>query len=85
MSTITVEHIVIALFANGSGCRGIMARSAAEFVVKLFTAGSLVDSNRKLCACRLGYSPDSIKTSAQKKLQGDQEVEGHRKKVTVKC
>lgn len=26
MSTITVEHIVIALFANGSGCRGIMAR-----------------------------------------------------------
>ena len=26
MSTITVEHIVIALFAGGSGCRGILAR-----------------------------------------------------------
>lgn len=37
-----------------------------------------------MCACRLGYSPDSIKTSAQKKLQGDQEVEGHRKKVAVR-
>ena len=35
MSTITVEHIVIALFANGSGCRGIMARSAAELVKRL--------------------------------------------------
>ncbi|KAA6426559.1 MAG: ATP-dependent Clp protease ATP-binding subunit clpA protein [Trebouxia sp. A1-2] len=49
MSTITVEHIVIALY----------------------------------CICRLGYSPDSIKTNAQKKLQGDQEVEGNRKKVTT--
>lgn len=26
MSTITVEHIVVALFGNGSACRGIMAR-----------------------------------------------------------
>lgn len=33
--------------------------------------------------CRLGFSPDSVKASAHKKLLGDQEAEGAKKKVTV--
>lgn len=33
---------------------------------------------------RLGHSPDAIKANAKKKIQGDQEVDGHRKKVTVR-
>ncbi|KAL3152029.1 hypothetical protein ABBQ32_001144 [Trebouxia sp. C0010 RCD-2024] len=57
MSTITVEHLVIALLGNGSTCRGILAR--------------------------LGFSPDSVKASAHKKLLGDQEAEGAKKKVTT--
>ena len=32
----------------------------------------------------MGYSPDAIKNNAAKKLAGDQEVEGQRKKVTVR-
>lgn len=57
MSTITVEHLVIALLHNGSSCRGVLAR--------------------------LGYSPDSVKATAHKKLLGDQEAEGQKRKVTT--
>ena len=81
MSTITVEHLVIALLGNGSTCRGILARwgkLGTSVVLLACTATPCL-----WCCCRLGFSPDSVKANAHKKLLGDQEAEGAKKKVTV--
>ena len=43
MSTITVEHLVIALLHNGSTCRGIIARWAQCLYVGLFTVAPTPD------------------------------------------
>ena len=84
MSTITVEHIVIAVFAGGSGCRGILARYVQAYNGLLPSCLALHSMySLQVLLFRMGYSPDAIKNNAAKKLAGDQEVEGQRKKVTV--